>query len=76
MELPVLLILPVVVAVLIVVVSAVRRRRHPAASGTSSEPRHRGQAETAAVQIARPRPALGRRPTRSGRERRADSARS
>ena len=69
-----LLALPVVVAAAIVAVSAARRRRHAPAHGPAPEPRHRGQADTAAVQSAAVHPSAATRKVRAGRDRRADSA--
>ena len=69
-----LLALPFAVAAVIVAVSSVRRR-HNAGHGPVPEPRHRGQADTAAVQDAAVYPEAPARKIRPARDRRADSAR-
>ncbi|HWH32392.1 MAG TPA: hypothetical protein VNU01_06935 [Egibacteraceae bacterium] len=72
----VLLALPFLLAAVIVAVSSARRRRRTASTGSATEPRHRGQADSATVQSA-VLPARARlRKVTSGRDRRADSARS
>ncbi|HVM27655.1 MAG TPA: hypothetical protein VM433_08285 [Mycobacteriales bacterium] len=70
----VLLALPFVVAAVIVAVSVIRRRRSAEAHGPATEPVHRGQADTAAVQSAAVHPPAAGRRVRAGRERRAASA--
>ncbi len=71
--LPALLALPLAAAAVIVAVSSVRRRRHARGHGTS-EPVHRAQADSAAVQSAVVYPRATERRVRGGRERRASSA--
>jgi hypothetical protein len=68
----VLLALPFAVAGVIVAVSVARRRSH-AAAHEGTEPAHRLQADTAAVQDAAPRAADAAPRLPSGRERRAAS---
>jgi hypothetical protein len=74
MTLTFLLILPFAVGALIVAVSAVRRRRRAAVDGPESEPAHRLQTETAAVQDAAVHPEAETPPLSSGRARRAGAA--
>lgn len=77
MDLPLLLVLlalPFVVAVAVVAVSSTRRRRHASADGAPTEPVHRGQADSAAVQSAAVHPAAAPRTGLTGRERRAGSS--
>ena len=77
MDAPLLLVLlglPFAVAAAVLAVSSLRRRRHAPADGSTPEPVHRGQADTAAVQSARVHPAPSARRVRSGRDRRAESA--
>lgn len=77
MDFPFLLIalvaLPLAVAGVIVVVSAARRGRDAPPDGAAPEPRHRGQADSAAVQTATERPPVAGRQVQSGRDRRARS---
>ncbi len=68
-----LLALPFAAAAVIVAVSSVRRRRHARADGIT-EPVHRAQADTAAVQSAAVHPPARGRKVQGGRERRAGSA--
>ncbi len=71
--LPALLTLPFAAAVVIVVVSFLRRRRH-GRTHEITEPVHRAQADTAAVQSAAVYPPAKGRIIRGGRERRAGAA--
>ncbi len=74
LTLTLLLALPFLVAGLIVGVSSVRRRHRAGTRGSTAEPVHRLQAETAEVQDAREHRPVDARKARSGRARRAASA--
>ena len=71
----VLLALPFAVAAVIIAVSSGRRRGRSTADGPAPEARHRGQADTAAVQSAAVHPPTATPKIRAGRDRRADAAR-
>jgi hypothetical protein len=68
----VLLALPFVVGGVVLAVSAARRRK-AGDPGSGSEPEHRGQADTAAVQDTEAAPPAGRK-VEAGRARRAASS--
>jgi hypothetical protein len=70
-----LLALPFVVAAAIVAVSSLRRRRQAPSHGPATEPNHRGQADTGAVQSAAAHPTPAPVKARPGRDRRAAAAR-
>jgi hypothetical protein len=67
----VLLVAPFAVAAIVIAVSQVRRRRQQLLGAGPTEPVHRGQADTAAVQDARVYPQVAGAKVQSGRERRA-----
>ncbi len=67
----VLLALPLITAAVIIAVSSIRRHRHARVHG-ATEPVHRAQADTAAVQDAAVHPGAPAASVVGGRERRAD----
>jgi hypothetical protein len=71
----VLLLTPFATAAVILAVSTIRRRRRARAHGAATEPHHRAQADTGAVQDATVHPEAGPAKVRAARDRRAESVR-